>query len=315
MAETTAITAKLVAELRERTGAGMMDCKKALVATEGNIDAAAEKMRMDGMVKADKKASRVAAEGRIAVAVGADAIALVEVNSETDFVAKADDFVALSDAAARLALAHKPASVEELVLLKDGEASLDETRRALVAKLGENITIRRFEIVAKAAGPVVHYLHGTKIGVALALNAGDETLAKDLALHVAAMAPKVLSAADVSAEAIAAERKIIEGQVATEQAEAKALAEETGKPYKEKPADILAKMIDGKINKFTSEVSLLGQPFVKNEAYGAKADEAVEKTLKAKGASVARFVRLAVGEGIEKKVTDYAAEVAEAAKL
>ncbi|TAJ52432.1 MAG: elongation factor Ts [Nevskiaceae bacterium] len=308
------ITAKLVAELRERTGAGMMDCKKALVATEGNIDAAAEKMRMEGMVKADKKASRVAAEGRIAVAVGADAIALVEVNCETDFVAKGEDFVALADAAAALALAQRPASVEELVALKNGAETLDEQRRTLIAKLGENLTIRRFEVVAKAAGPIVHYLHGSKIGVVVAMAAGDETLAKDLALHVAAMAPKVLSAADVPAEAIAAERKVIEAQVATEQAEAKADAEAAGKTYKEKPAEIVAKMIDGKINKFTSEISLLGQPFVKNDAYGAKADEAVEKTLKAKGASVARFVRLAVGEGIEKKVTDYAAEVAEAAK-
>jgi len=309
------ITAKLVAELRERTGAGMMDCKKALVATNGDIDAAAEKMRMDGMVKADKKASRVAAEGRIAVAIGADAIALVEVNSETDFVAKADDFVAFADAAAQLALANKPASVEALAALKNGESTLDEQRRAMVAKLGENITLRRFEIVAKAAGPIVHYLHGTKIGVVMAMEAGDETLAKDLALHAAAMAPKVLSAADVSAETIAAERKVIEGLVATEAAEAQADAEAAGKVYKAKPADIVAKMIDGKINKFTSEISLLGQPFVKNDAYGMKSDEAVEKTLKAKNAKVARFVRLAVGEGIEKKVTDYAAEVAEAARM
>jgi len=308
------ITAKLVAELRERTGAGMMDCKKALVATNGDIDAAAEKMRMDGMVKADKKASRVAAEGRISVAVGADAVALVEVNSETDFVAKGDDFIALADAAAKLALAHQPKTIEELLALKNGSETLDEQRRAMVAKIGENITIRRFEIVAKAAGPVVHYLHGSKIGVVVAMEAGDETLAKDLALHVAAMAPKVLSAADVSADTIAAERKVIEGQVATEAAEAKADAEAAGKPYKEKPAEIVAKMIDGKINKFTSEISLHGQPFVKNDAYGMKGDDAVEKTLKAKNAKVARFVRLAVGEGIEKKVTDYAAEVAEAAR-
>jgi len=308
------ITAKMVAELRERTGAGMMDCKKALVATAGDLDAAAEKMRMDGMVKADKKATRVAAEGRIAVATGADAVALVEVNSETDFVAKADDFVALADAAAKLALANKPATVEELVALKNGDATLDEQRRALVIKLGENITIRRFEIVTKAAGPIVQYLHGSKIGVVVAMEAGDETLAKDLALHAAAMSPKVLSAADVPADVIAAERKVIEGLVATEAAEAQANAEADGKVYKAKPADIVAKMIDGKINKFTSEISLLGQPFVKNDAYGNKSDEPVEKTLKAKNAKVARFVRLAVGEGIEKKVTDYAAEVAEAAK-
>jgi len=308
------ITAKLVGELRERTGAGMMDCKKALVATAGDIDAAAEKMRMDGMVKADKKASRVAAEGRIAVASDDKAIALVEVNCETDFVAKADAFIAFADAAARIALASRPADVEALIAMKNGAETLDEQRRIMVAKLGENITLRRFEIVAKAAGPIVHYLHGSKIGVVVAMEAGDETLAKDLALHAAAMAPRVLSAADVSADAIAAERKVIEAQVATEQAEAQADAEAAGKTFKPKPAEIIAKMIDGKINKFTSEISLLGQPFVKNDAYGNKSDEAVEKTLKAKNAQVARFVRLAVGEGIEKKVTDYAAEVAEAAR-
>lgn len=309
------ITAKMVAELRERTGAGMMDCKKALVATSGDLDAAAEKMRMDGMVKADKKATRVAAEGRIAVASSAEAIALVEVNCETDFVAKADDFIALANAAAGIVLTAKPATVEELVAMKNGDSTLDEQRRAMVIKLGENITIRRFELVAKAAGPIVNYLHGSKIGVVVAMEAGDETLAKDLALHAAAMAPKVLSAADVSADAIAAERKVIEGLVATEAAEAQANAEADGKVYKAKPAEIVAKMIDGKINKFTSEISLLGQPFVKNDAYGNKSDEAVEKTLKAKNAKVARFVRLAVGEGIEKKVTDYAAEVAEAARM
>lgn len=308
------INAKMVGELRERTGAGMMDCKKALVATNGDMDAAIEKMRMDGMTKADKKATRVAAEGRIAVASNGEAIALVEVNCETDFVAKADDFVALADAAAKIALTAKPATVEELVAMKNGAETLDEQRRAMVIKLGENITIRRFEVVAKAAGPIVSYLHGSKIGVVVAMEAGDETLAKDLALHAAAMSPKVLSAADVSADAIAAERKVIEGLVATEAAEAQANAEADGKVYKAKPAEIIAKMIDGKINKFTSEISLLGQPFVKNDAYGNKGDDAVEKTLKAKNAKVARFVRLAVGEGIEKKVTDYAAEVAEAAR-
>ena len=308
------INAKMVAELRERTGAGMMDCKKALVATNGDMDAAIEKMRMDGMAKADKKATRVAAEGRISVASNGEAMALVEVNCETDFVAKADDFIALADAAAKIALEAKPATVEELVAMKNGAETLDEQRRAMVIKLGENITIRRFEVVAKAAGPIVSYLHGSKIGVVVAMEAGDETLAKDLALHAAAMSPKVLSAADVSADAIAAERKVIEGLVATEAAEAQANAEADGKVYKAKPAEIVAKMIDGKINKFTSEISLLGQPFVKNDAYGMKSDEAVEKTLKAKNAKVARFVRLAVGEGIEKKVTDYAAEVAEAAR-
>ena len=308
------ITAKMVGELRERTGAGMMDCKKALVATGGDIDAAAEKMRMEGMVKADKKASRVAADGRIFTASNAEAIALVEANCETDFVAKAEDFIALGNAAAAAVLAHRPASVEALLALTHEGVSFDEIRRGLVAKIGENITLRRFDVVVKAAGPIVQYLHGSKIGVVLALEKGDDVLAKDLALHVAAMGPKVVSPSDVSAELVAAERKIIDGQIATEQAEAKADAEADGKVFKEKPAEILAKMVDGKIRKFTSDISLLGQPFVKNDAYGQKADAAVEATLKAKGAVVARFVRLAVGEGIEKKETDFAAEVALAAK-
>ncbi len=308
------ITAKMVGELRERTGAGMMDCKKALVATAGDIDAAAEKMRMDGMVKADKKASRIAADGRIFVAQNAEAIALVEVNSETDFVAKAEDFIALGNAAAGVVLAQHPANVEALLALTHEGKSLDEIRRGLVAKIGENITLRRFELVTKAAGPIVHYLHGSKIGVVVAMEKGDEVLAKDLALHVAAMSPKVVSAADVPADLVAAERKIIDGLIATEQAEARANAEADGKEFKAKPAEILAKMVDGKLRKFVSDVSLLGQPFVKNDAYGQKADAAVEATLKAKGAAVARFVRLAVGEGIEKKETDFAAEVAAAAK-
>jgi elongation factor Ts len=308
------ITAKLVGELRERTGAGMMDCKKALVATGGDIDAAAEKMRMEGMVKADKKASRVAADGRVFVAQNADAIALLEVNCETDFVAKAEDFLALGNAAVAAVLAERPANLEALMGLSHSGSSFDEIRRGLVAKIGENITLRRFEVVEKAAGPIVHYLHGSKIGVVVAMSAGDEVLAKDIALHVAAMAPKVVSPADVAADLVEAERKIIDGQIATEQAEAKADAEADGKVFKEKPAEILAKMVDGKLRKFTSDISLLGQPFVKNDAYGQKSDATVEATLKAKGAGVARFVRLAVGEGIEKKETDFAAEVAAAAK-
>ncbi len=308
------ITAKLVGELRERTGAGMMDCKKALVATGGDIDAAAEKMRMEGMVKADKKASRVAADGRVFVAQNATALALLEVNCGTDFVAKAEDFLALGNAAAAAVLAERPANLEALLGLSHNGTSFDEIRRGLVAKIGENITLRRFEVVEKAAGPIVHYLHGSKIGVVVAMEKGDEVLAKDIALHVAAMAPKVVSPSDVPADLVEAERKIIDGQIATEQAEAKADAEAMGKEFKAKPAEILAKMVDGKIRKFTSDISLLGQPFVKNDAYGQKGDATVEATLKAKGAAVARFVRLAVGEGIEKKETDFAAEVAAAAK-
>lgn len=298
----TPVTAALVKELRERTGAGMSDCKKALDATAGDLDKAAEKLRMDGMAKADKKGSRVAAEGVIALEANDSAIALVEVNSETDFVSKGDDFRALAQTAARLALAHRPADLAALLALKDGNETLEEKRRALVAKLGENMTIRRFEVVAKAAGDIAHYLHGTKIGVVVAMAAGDTDLARDLAMHVAAASPRYLDAAAVPAEALASERKIIDAQIAAEEAEAAA----DGK--KPKPAEILAKMAEGKLRKFVGEITLLGQPFVKNP------DETVEKLLKSKNATVARFVRFAVGEGIEKTQTDFAAEVAAASK-
>ncbi|TXH04147.1 MAG: elongation factor Ts [Nevskiaceae bacterium] len=306
---TTPITAAQVKELRDRTGAGMSDCKKALEATAGDLDKAAEKLRMDGMAKADKKGSRTAAEGVIAMAANADAIALVEVNAETDFVAKGDEFQGLAATAAKLALAHKPADLNALLALKDGGETLEEKRRALVAKLGENMTIRRFEVVQKAGGAIAHYLHGTKIGVVVAMAAGDAELARDIAMHVAASSPRYLDAGSFSPEALASERKIIEATVAKEQEEARLDAEAAGKPFKPKPAEILAKMIDGKISKFIAENTLLGQPFVKNP------DETVEKLLKSKNAAVARYVRFAVGEGIEKAQTDFAAEVAAASKV
>ncbi|MBL6749912.1 MAG: elongation factor Ts [Nevskia sp.] len=285
----TPITAALVKELRDRTGAGMSDCKKALEATAGDVDSAAEKLRIEGMAKADKKGARTAAEGTVAAAAGADAIALVEVNCETDFVTKGADFQDLAAAAARLALAHRPATVEALLALSEGGQTLEEKRRALVAKIGENMTVRRFEIVAKAAGPIAQYLHGNRIGVVVALAAGDAELAKDLAMHVAASQPRYLDVAAVPADVVAAERKIIEAQTA-EQAQGK-------------PAEIVAKMVDGKLRKFLAEITLLGQPFVKDP------EQTVEKLLKSKNAAVARFVRIAVGEGIEKKQTDFAAEV------
>ncbi|MFP5357839.1 MAG: translation elongation factor Ts [Gammaproteobacteria bacterium] len=291
----TPITAALVKDLRERTGAGMIDCKKALEATGGDLDKAAEKLRMDGMAKADKKGSRVAAEGVIALAESADAIALVEVNSETDFVSKGDEFQGLAQAAARVALAQRPADLAALLAARDGNETLEEKRRALVAKLGENMTIRRFEVVSKAGGALAHYLHGTKIGVVVALEAGDAELARDIAMHVAASSPRYLDAASVPAEVLAAERKIVEAQTAEQSAG--------------KPAEIIAKMIDGKLRKFVGEITLLGQPFVKNP------DESVEKLLKGRNARVARFVRFAVGEGIEKQVADFAAEVAAQAGL
>lgn len=300
-----AVTASLIKELRDRTGAGMGDCKKALEAVEGDLDKAVEKLRMDGTTKADKKAGRTAAEGIIAVASSAEAVALVEVNSETDFAARSDGFRALARAAAEAALAHRPATAEALGALKVGDRTLDEMRRELIGTIGENLTIRRVEIVAAAGGPLVTYIHpGDKIAVALALKAGSADLARDLAMHIAAMSPRAVDPASIAPDVIAAERRIIEAQVAQEQADDAA----AGK--KPKPAEILAKMLDGKVAKFLDEQTLIGQPFVKNEAYGLKSDARVREVLAKEKAAVAGFVRLAVGEGIEKKQADFAAEVA-----
>jgi len=304
----TPITAAQVKELRDRTGAGMIDCKKALEATAGDLDSAAEKLRIEGMAKADKKGARTAAEGMIGMAVGPDAIALVEVNCETDFVTKGADFQELASSAAKLALQQRPATLDALLALKIDGQTLEEKRKALVAKIGENMTVRRFEVVQKAAGAIASYMHGARIGVVVALAAGDEALAKDLAMHIAASQPRYLDAASVPAEVIAAEKKVIDATVAQEQEDAAAAAKEAGKEFKAKPADILAKMTEGKIRKFVGEITLLGQPFVKDP------DQTVEKLLKSKNAQVAAFARLAVGEGIEKKQTDFAAEVAAASK-
>ena len=342
------VTAALVKELRDRTGAGMSDCKKALEATGGSVDAAAEKLRIDGMAKADKKGSRTAAEGVISIAVGDNAIALVETNSETDFVSKGDDFKALGEAAAKAALASRPATLADLLALKtESGQTIEEMRRGLVATIGENITVRRFQIVDKAAGAINHYMHGTKIGVVVALASGDHELAKDLAMHVAASQPRYVHPSEVPAEVIEAEKRVIEASIVQEQDEAKAEsdklatvlkemdAEKTngvydglsaedkkawdedyasikkkfGGGFKAKPAEILTKMGEGKIRKFLADITLVGQPFVKDP------DQTVEKLLKSKNASVASFVRLAVGEGIEKKKEDFAAEVAAATKI
>jgi elongation factor Ts len=292
----TPITAALVKELRDRTGAGMSDCKKALEATAGDLDKAAEKLRMDGAAKADKKASRTAAEGVVGVAQDANAIALVEVNSETDFVAKGEDFRGLAKLTAQLALKHKPATVEALTALGDGGETLDTKRRNLIAKIGENLTIRRFQIVPKAGGDLAVYIHpGDKIAVAVAMAKGGADLGKDLAMHIAAMSPRYLDASSVPADVLESERKVIEAQSAEQAAG--------------KPAEIVAKMLEGKVRKFVAEITLLGQPFVKSEAYGMKSEDSVEKVLKAKGAAVAQFVRFAVGEGIERPPSDFASEV------
>ncbi|MFO7326127.1 MAG: translation elongation factor Ts, partial [Pseudomonadota bacterium] len=240
-----AITADLVRQLRERTGAGMMECKKALVETAGDLDAAAELMRKQGLAKADKKAGRVAAEGVIALAVAADgkSAVLVEVNSETDFVARGEDFTAFANEVAQLALAQKPADVEALSALKlaSGE-SVDERRRALIAKIGENISVRRFERV-ETSGILGSYLHGTRIGALVALEGGDAQLAKDLAMHVAASNPLYLSAADVPEEAKAKERDIRVEQLKNDE------------KNRNKPDNILVKIVEGGLNKWLNEIT------------------------------------------------------------
>ncbi len=284
-----AITAALVKELRERTGSGMMECKKALVETDGDIEAAAELMRKSGAAKADKKAGRVAADGAIKVRVAEDGktAVILEVNSETDFVAKDENFQAFADAVTDVVYEQNPASIEVLstMTLADGR-SVEEARQALIAKVGENIQLRRFERV-ESGDRIASYLHGARIGVLIDA-AADEDLARDIAMHVAAVNPQFVSQDSIPAEFVEREKSILIAQ-----------AESSGKP-----PEIIEKMIQGRLNKFLAEVSLMGQPFVKDP------DQTVAKLLSASGASVNGFVRYEVGEGIEKKVEDFAAEVA-----
>ena len=284
------ITAALVKELRERTGSGMMECKKALTETGGDIEAAVELMRKAGLAKADKKAGRVAAEGMIAAAISEDGAhaAIVEVNCETDFVAKGDDFVAFSGEIANVVLAKQLADVAALADLPLASGgTVEETRRNLIAKLGENIAVRRCAVLNNSDGKIAAYLHGNRIGVLVAVQGGDEALAKDIAMHVAASKPMALGPDNVSADVIAKEKEIYRAQAA-----------ESGKP-----ADIVEKMVSGRVNKFLKEVTLLGQPFVKNP------DISVDQLLKENGAKVSAFVRFEVGEGIEKKSDNFAEEV------
>ena len=281
-----AITASLVKELREMTGAGMMECKKALVEVDGDLGAAQELLRKKGQASAEKKAGRIAAEGRIELAVGDDAAVIVEVNCETDFVAKDENFIAFANKAAALVLAHRPADVAELMALDvDGE-SFEARREELVAKIGENCAVRRFQIIVPE-GRVAQYLHGVKIGVLVDIEDGDEQLGKDIAMHVAATGPDCVSTDDVPEETLENERRILAAQ-----------AEQEGKP-----AEIVAKMVEGRLRKYLNEITLLGQPFVKDP------DVNVGKLLQGNGATVHSFVRLEVGEGIEKKVENFAEEV------
>ena len=288
-----AITAEAVKSLRERTGAGMMECKKALVEANGDLEVAAEAMRKSGLAKADKKAGRVAAEGVVAIEKSADgtSVVLVEVNSETDFVAREKDFQAFAAAVARVALTARPADLDALnaAKLPDGQ-TVDEARRALIARIGENIGVRRFELV-NGSGAVATYLHGSRIGSVVVVEGGDAQLGHDLAMHVAAINPPYLSSADVPAEQVEKEREIIVAQAAADPKLAG------------KPKEVLVKASEGKLRKFLSEITLLGQPFVKDDK------QTVEQVLKQAGAKVVRYVRYEVGAGIEKKQENFAAEV------
>ena len=282
----TTITAGMVAELRGKTDAPMMECKKALTEAAGDMGKAEEILRVKLGSKAGKAASRIAAEGVVAVYVNGTTGAIVEVNSETDFVAKNDDFLALANGSAKLVAEQNPADVAALGALDLNGKSVEQTRADLIGKIGENMSIRRFKRFA-SDNSLAYYLHGAKIGVMVEYK-GDETAAKDVAMHIAAMKPVALSSNDVPAELIETERSV-----------AKAKAMEQGMP-----AEIAEKMVEGSVQKYLKEVSLLNQSFVKNDK------QTVEQMLKEKNTVVAGFTMFVVGEGIEKKVDDFAAEVA-----
>ncbi len=289
------ITAQRVKELRERSGAGMMECKKALTQNGGDIDASIEWLRKQGLAKADKKADRVAAEGRVVLAQDDHKAALVEINCETDFVGKDANFLAFANDVARIALNSGAPDAQELLdMVWPAGGSVDQARQALVAKVGENIQIRRM-VRMDSTNTIGAYVHGGRIGVLVEVKGGSAELAKGIAMHIAAMNPAYVSAAHVPAEIVAKERDIALAQVSEKD--------------KAKPAEILEKITSGKVNKMVSEMTLTGQPYVLDT------NATVEATLKKAGAEVLRFERLAVGEGIEKVVEDYAAEVMKQAGL
>lgn len=275
------ITPAMVKELRERTGAGMMDCKKALVESDGDADAAAEALRKAGQAKADKKSGRVAAEGQVLVRSDAGKHVVVEVNSETDFVANDENFRQFAETVAGAALAAQPDSVDALMSSSSNGQSVEEARQALITKVGENIAVRRFEIL-ETAETVGAYTHMGRIGVVVEMDGGDETLARDIAMHIAATAPQCVSRDDIPSEQIEKEREILSAQALQEG----------------KPANIVEKMVEGRLRKFFDEITLVGQPFVKNP------DQKVGDLLKESNAGVRRFVRYAVGEGVEKSAAE-----------
>ncbi len=280
------VTASMVKELRERTGAGMMECKKALVEANGDLDAAAEALRMSGQAKADKKASRVAADGRVVIQANGTKVVITEVNSETDFVAKDENFIAFADAVTTVALSTGITDATELANASIGDSTVEQARTELVQKVGENILVRRADIV-ESNGPIGTYTHGARIGAIVALEGGDEDLARDIAMHVAAINPTCIDESGVPAETLETEKRIFTEQAA-----------ESGKP-----PEIIEKMIGGRINKFLKEITLVGQPFVKDDK------QTIGQLLKSADASVVSFTRYEVGEGIEKKVENFADEV------
>jgi len=285
------ITASMVKELRERTGSGMMECKKALQETDGDIEVAIENMRKAGMAKADKKAGRVAAEGRVVIAISDDkkSAAVVEVNCETDFVSGGDDFLSFVAAIAKTALSTQPADVAALsdAILDGDSVTVEEARKAKIAKIGENIQVRRFELLKSDNGSFGSYLHGARMGVLVEMENGNDDLIKDVAMHIAASNPMCVSEDNVPAEVLEKEKDILRAQ-----------ALESGKP-----ADIVEKMLAGRVRKYLAEITLLGQSFVKDP------DKTVETLLSDAGAKVNAFVRYEVGEGIEKKNENFADEV------
>ncbi len=287
-----AITAAMVKELRARTGAGMMECKGALTETDGDMEAAVELLRKKGAAKADKKSGRIAADGVIVALISADkkSGALAEVNCETDFVAKDDNFSAYAHAVVETVMAKRPASLEVLseLALSGGESTVEEARRELITKIGENINIRRFQVIAaETDASVSAYVHGTRIGVLVTASGGRADLGKDIAMHIAASRPLYVSKDAIPAEVAAKEREIYAAQ-----------ASESGKP-----ANIVEKIVEGRLQKYFNEITLLGQPFVKDP------DQSVGKLLKSEKATVKEFIRFEVGEGLERRADDFVAEV------
>ena len=287
------ITASQVKELRERSGAGMMDCKKALVAVDGDIEAALEHLRKSGAAQAAKKAGRIAADGAIVAQIGPDSAVLVEINSETDFVANDDNFTRFTNVVAGSVLEHRPQDLDALnaIVTNDGD-TIEQMRTDLVTKIGEKISIRRFTVLDFGNGFIESYVHGKRIGVLVAMEGGTAELGRDLAMHIAASNPLGVSEADLPGELLAKEREI---QIAQ--------AESSGKP-----PDIVEKMVNGRLKKFVNEITLRGQGFVKDP------DLTVAKLLDEHGATVTRFIRYEVGEGIEKRQENFAEEVMEQAR-